>query len=136
MARKTRVTRRTAKSTPMTPANAFALAKASAQKAIDTVVKQGVALRSASRKAALERAAAARDAAAAARDAAMARAGEAKARTVEAVSHLERVFEQRVSRTIAKLGVPTTKDVRALSRQVAQLQASVDRLNRSRSRAA
>lgn len=136
MARKTRTTRRTPKSTPITPANALALAKASAQKAIATVVKRGAALRAASRKAALERAGAARDAANAARNAAMARAEEAKTRTVEAVSHLERVFEQRVSKTISKLGVPTTKDVRALSRQVAQLQASVDRLNRSRSRAA
>lgn len=136
MARKTRVTRRTKKAASLTPANAFARAKASAQKAIATVVKQGTALRNASQKAALERANAARGAATAARDAAFARAEEAKAKTVEAVSHLERVFEQRVSKAIAKMGVPTTKDVRALSRQVAQLQASVDRLNRSRSRAA
>lgn len=136
MARKTRVTRRTRKTAALTPATAFARAKATAQKAIATVVKQGAALRTASQAAALERANAARDAATAARDAAFARAEEAKAKTVEAVSHLERVFEQRVSRAIAKMGVPTTKDVRALSRQVAQLQASVDRLNRSRSRAA
>jgi hypothetical protein len=37
---------------------------------------------------------------------------------------------------MSKLGVPTAKDVRALSRQVSQLQASVERLNRSRARAA
>jgi poly(hydroxyalkanoate) granule-associated protein len=71
-----------------------------------------------------------------ARDAAFARAEEARARTVEAVSHLEKVFEQRVSKAISKLGVPTVRDVRALSRQVAQLQASVDRLHRARARAA
>lgn len=60
----------------------------------------------------------------------------AKAKTVEAVNTLEKVFETRVSRAIGKLGVPTSKDLRALSRQVTQLQASVDRLRRSRSRAA
>ena len=59
----------------------------------------------------------------------------AKAKTVEAVTTLEKVFETRVSRAIAKLGVPTAKDVHALSRQVAQLQVSVDQLRRSRSRA-
>ena len=64
------------------------------------------------------------------------RAVEARTRTVDAVTHLERVFEQRVSKAISKLGVPTTKDVKALSRQVAQLQASVERLSRSRARAA
>jgi poly(hydroxyalkanoate) granule-associated protein len=134
---KTRTSRnaRTVKATPFTPANALAIARESAQKAIGTIVKQGAALRAASQKAAMARANAAKDAANAAREAAMARAEEARAKTVEAVSQLERVFEQRVSRAISKLGVPTTKDVRALSRQVAQLQASVDRLNRSRSRA-
>ena len=136
MARKTRTARTTRKTpvTKLTPATAFALAKASARKAIDTVVKQGVALQAASRKAAMERVDAAKDVANAARDAAIARAEETKVKTVEAVSQLEKVFEQRVSKVISKLGVPTTKDVRALSRQVAQLQASVDRLGRSRSR--
>ena len=128
MARNNRNTR-TRKVTPLTPATAFALAKASARKAIGRIVKQGVAIQAASRKAAI-------DGAGAARDAAIARAEEARAKTVEAVNQLEKMFEQRVSKAISKLGVPTTKDVRALSRQVAQLQASVDRLGRTRSRAA
>ena len=67
--------------------------------------------------------------------AAMARAGDARDRTVGALSQLEKVFEQRVSRAVTSLGVPSAKDVRELSRQVAQLQASVDRLRRSRVRA-
>jgi poly(hydroxyalkanoate) granule-associated protein len=137
MARKTRTTRTTrkAKLNRFNPVNAFAMARASATNAVDAIVKQGaalvkqgVALEAASRKAAIDRATAAKDSA-------LAVAGEAKAKTVEAVSHLEKVFEQRVSKVISKMGVPTTKDVRSLSRQVAQLQASVDRLNRSRSRA-
>jgi poly(hydroxyalkanoate) granule-associated protein len=148
MARTTRTAR--TRKTPVaavTPKKAMRTIRASAQKALDAgvqaasgvrqsavgafdaLVKQGAALEQRSRRAALSRAGKARDAA-------CARAEVAKARTVEAVSHLEKVFEQRVSKAISKLGVPTVKDVRALSRQVAQLQASVEQLNRSRARAA
>ena len=120
----------------VTPAKAVRTIRASAQKALeagvqaatgvresaagafDALVKQGAALESRSRRAAL------------------ARAEEARTRTVEAVSHLEKVFESRVSKAISKLGVPTARDVRALSRQVAQLQASVEKLHRARARAA
>ena len=70
-----------------------------------------------------------------ARTAVAASAEEARSRTVQAVSQLERVFEQRVSKVITKLGVPSARDVRALTRQVAELQASVDQLRRSRARA-
>jgi poly(hydroxyalkanoate) granule-associated protein len=70
-----------------------------------------------------------------ARDAAVFRAEIARDRTLEAVTGLEKIFEQRVSRAVARLGVPTAKDVQALSRQVAQLQASVERLKRARARA-
>ncbi len=101
----------------------------SAVGAFDALVKQGAALEARSRRVALARAGKARDAA-------CARAEEARARTAEAVSHLEKIFEQRVSKAISKLGVPTARDVRALSRQVSQLQASVDQLNRARARAA
>ena len=60
---------------------------------------------------------------------------EALATTRRAVSSLERVFEQRVARAIAVLGVPSRRDVHALSQQVAQLQQSVDKLRRARARA-
>jgi len=59
----------------------------------------------------------------------------ARSRTAQAVDRFERVFEDRVGRAIGKLGVPTARDVRALSRQVAHLQQSVDQLRRSRARA-
>jgi len=138
---------RKARTPAVTPAKAVRTIRASAQKALeagvqaasgvrqsavgafDALVKQGAALESRSRRAAMAKAGKARDAA-------CARAEEARTRTVEAVSHLEKVFEQRVSKAISKLGVPTVRDVRALSRQVAQLQASVDRLHRARARAA
>ena len=71
----------------------------------------------------------------AARRAVIARAAAARTTTREAVSSLERMFEKRVSRAIAVLGVPSSRDVRALSRQVAELQQSVDKLRRARARA-
>jgi poly(hydroxyalkanoate) granule-associated protein len=97
--------------------------------AFESLVKQGAALEARSRRMALAKAGKARDAA-------CARAEEARAKTVEAVTHLEKVFEKRVSRAISSLGLPTTKDVRALSRQVTELQSSVERLHRTRARAA
>ena len=127
MARKTRTVRKTR----VTPATAMQKASASVRKTLASIAQQGAAFQAASS----ERATAAVEAAGNARDAAVARVEEARARTVAAVTSLEKVFERRVSRAIAKLGVPTTKDVKALSRQVAQLQAKVDRMSRSRARA-
>ena len=148
MARTTRTSRsRKAPAPAVTPAKAVRTIRASAQKALeagvqaatgvresavgafDALVKQGAALEARSRRVAMARAEQAREAA-------CARAEEARTRTVEAVSHLEKVFESRVSKAISKLGVPTARDVRALSRQVAQLQASVEKLHRARARAA
>ena len=59
----------------------------------------------------------------------------ARDRTAVAVSQLEKMFQERVGRTISGLGVPGNKDVRALTRQVAQLQQSVEQLRRTRARA-
>jgi len=71
----------------------------------------------------------------AARDAAVSGAGEARARTVEAMTQFEKAFEQRVSKTISRLGIPSSKEVRALSREVSQLKANVEKLRRTRARA-
>ena len=68
----------------------------------------------------------------AAQDAVIARTDEARARTVQVMTQLERVFEQRVAKTISRLGVPSAKDVRELSRQVSQLKSSVEKLRRAR----
>ena len=54
---------------------------------------------------------------------------------VETVNKLERAFEARVSRAMSRLGVPSSREVRALAREVATLKASVQRLSRSRARA-
>ena len=69
-----------------------------------------------------------------ARKAVIAGAAVARVRTSDAVSRLERVFERRVTGVISRLGVPSARDVRALSRQVAHLQQSVDQLKRVRAR--
>lgn len=69
-----------------------------------------------------------------AREALISRASEARVATADAVSRFEKVFENRVTGVISRLGVPTARDVRALSRQVAHLQQSVDQLRRVRAR--
>jgi len=81
---------------------------------------------------AMSRVEAAKDAVEAARDVVIARTGEARAKAGEMVTKLENVFEQRVSRAISRLGVPSAKEVRNLSRQVSQLKASVEKLRRAR----
>lgn len=68
----------------------------------------------------------------AAKDAVIARTDEARARTVQVMTQLERVFEQRVSKAVSRLGVPSAKEVRELSRQVSQLRSSVEKLRRAR----
>lgn len=102
--------------------------KKSALSSVNALLKQGAVLQQKSQKLVIAKAREARKAVTASAD-------EARTRTVDAVSHLEKVLEGRVSKVISKLGVPTSRDVRALSRQVSQLQLSVDQLRRSRSRA-
>ena len=63
---------------------------------------------------------------------AVAKVTEARAKAEEVMTSLEKVFEQRVSRAISRLGVPSAKEVRSLSREVAQLKAGVERLRRAR----
>jgi len=118
-----------------TPAGKFELLRKNALGAVDKIVKQGAQLQAKGRKLAVAKAKEARAAVMEARETVTARADAARVRTLEAVSQLEKVFENRVQSAISKLGVPTSRDVRALSRQVAQLQQSVDQLRRSRARA-
>lgn len=123
--RAARVVRRPAARTPRQVLQAV---RRDAKVAVDMLIARGPALLEKGRRFAVARTQEARDAV-------LARAGEARSRTVDAVSQLEKVFENRVSLAISRLGVPTSRDVRALSRQVAQLQASVEQLARKRTRA-
>lgn len=117
------------------PAGKLALLRNNALGAVDKIVKQGAELQAKGRKLAVAKAKEARAAVLEVRETVTARADAARVRTMDAVSQLEKVFENRVQNAISKLGVPTARDVRALSRQVAQLQQSVDQLRRARARA-
>jgi poly(hydroxyalkanoate) granule-associated protein len=66
------------------------------------------------------------------RDTAMERAGVARAKGAAVLTQLERAFQQRVSKAAARLGVPTAREVRALARQVAELEARIAKLRRAR----
>ena len=57
---------------------------------------------------------------------------QARDKTVEAVTQMQRAFEQRVSRAVSRLGIPSNKEVRALAREVSQLKANVEKLRRIR----
>ena len=134
MAARTKRTTRTARKAT-SAAGRIEQIRAKAMGAVDKIVKQGTALQNKARKLAVAKAKEARAVVLEAKDTVTSRADEARSRTMDAVSKLERVFENRVQNAISKLGVPTARDVRALSRQVAQLQQSVDQLRRSRARA-
>ena len=63
------------------------------------------------------------------------RAEDAREGTVAALTRLEKAFQQRVAAAVVRLGIPQASEVRALSREVAQLQRTVQQLRRSRARA-
>ena len=130
MARTKRTTRtaRPTRKAVSTPVKALQSARATASAALQDLIARGNALRSEGRKLA---AAKTREA----RKAVMERADEARSLATDAMSRFERVFQDRVTRVVSKLGIPTARDVRALSRQVAGLQQSVDQLRRVRARA-
>ena len=131
-----RTTKRTTKAArKATPAGKLQLLRKNALGAVDKIVKQGTEFQAKGVKLYAARAKEARAAVTEVREAMTARADAARVRTLAAVSQLEKVFENRVQNAISKLGVPTARDVRALSRQVAQLQQSVDQLRRARARA-
>ena len=121
---RTKRTTRTPRKAPRTLDRIKAIAMAQAK----ALARQGTMISTQGRKLAVAKA---REARAALDNGALA----ARSRAAQAVSRLESVFEDRVGRAIGKLGVPTARDVRALSRQVAHLQQSVDQLRRSRARA-
>ena len=128
MAAKARRTTRKAAPRAAAPVRTRATLQSAARKAIRSSTRNVVARALDARELVIARAESARKALAS-------RATLARSRTTKAATQLERAFEHRVSSVVAKLGVPTSKDVRALSRQVAELQASVNQLRRSRARA-
>ena len=111
-----------------TPARALDLLRASARQAVNVTTRTVLARANEARALVAGRTGALRESLAE-------RAAEARTRTTKTVSKLERAFEQRVSQAVAKLGIPSNREVRSLARQVAELQANVNQLRRARSRA-
>jgi len=100
---------------------AFSRAQAEGMKVFETLVRQGEALESKTRRAAV-------DTAAAARGAAHAKVKEVKEGVGGTWDKLEQVFEQRVARALSKLGVHTQNDVERLTARVDRLSEAVNEL--------
>lgn len=90
---------------------AFVKAQAEGMKAFNSLVKEGETLQSRTTRAAGEKVA------------------EAAARASGTWDKLEQVFEDRVARSLSRLGVPTKKDIETLSKRVAELTEVVQKLN-------
>ena len=90
---------------------AFSKAQAGGMKVFESLVQQGEVLEKKTRHVAA-------DAAAAARGAAKAKAKEVQAMAGGTWDKLEQVFEDRVARALAKLGVHTQSDVERLTERV------------------
>lgn len=61
-----------------------------------------------------------------------ARIGEVSGKAGEALEGLEKIFQTRVHRALAQIGVPTAEDVAALSKKVDVLTGSIEKLSRAR----
>lgn len=106
---------------------AFSRAQAEGMRMFETLVKQGEALESKTKQAA-------GDAAVAARGAATAKVKEVKKNVGSTWDKLESVFEARVARALAKLGVHTQADVAKLTERVDKLSAAVNELIKAQGR--
>ncbi len=100
---------------------AFSRVQAEGARMFEGLVKQGEALESKTRRAAV-------DTATAATDAAKAKVKEVKDGVGGTWDKLEQVFEARVARALAKLGVHTQSDVERLAERVDALSAAVNEL--------
>ena len=104
---------------------AFSRAQAEGMKMFETLVEQGQGLEARTRRAAS-------DTATAAAGMAAQKAKEMQAAAGGTWDKLEQVFEERVARALAKLGVHTQADVDRLSQRVEALSEAVNELIRQR----
>ncbi len=93
---------------------AFAKARAERTKIFDALVKEGHNIQLRTRALAEER-----------MGEVSGKVNDVKERASESWDKLEQVFEDRVSRALGRLGVPTSKDIKALVKRVDELSASV-----------
>ena len=103
---------------------AFSRAQAEGMKVFESLVKQGEAVETKTRRTAT-------DTAAAARSAAQAKAKEMQAKAGGTWDKLEKVFEDRVARALSRLGVHTQSDVDRLAARVDALAEAVNQLTRA-----
>ncbi|MFI4868602.1 MAG: phasin family protein [Steroidobacterales bacterium] len=61
-----------------------------------------------------------------------ARLGEARGQAADVLENLEKIFQTRVHRALAQIGVPSSEEVAALSQRVDALNANIDGLAQSR----
>jgi poly(hydroxyalkanoate) granule-associated protein len=61
------------------------------------------------------------------------RTAEVRSKAGEAMDNLEGIFQSRVQKALQQLGMPTSKEINALSRKVDELNHSVNALTRNRS---
>jgi poly(hydroxyalkanoate) granule-associated protein len=103
---------------------AFSKAQAEGTNAFDKLIKEGISLQRKTQSAAEERIGAVTEKM-------TSMAGEVGARANAHWDKLESIFEQRTATALSRLGVPTAKDVAALTKRVDQLAAAVAKLSKS-----
>ena len=101
---------------------AFNRAQAEGGKLFESLVRDGLSLEQTARKLAGNRANVVRDVV-------EGRVGQARERAVDTWDKLEKVFEDRVSRALGKLGVPGRDEMEALVSRVEELSKAVKKLN-------
>jgi len=99
---------------------AFSRAQAEGTKLFDALIKEGLTLEQTARRFAGGQADTVRDAVGS-------RVGQAKERAADTWDRLEKVFEDRVQRSLVKLGVPGRDDLNELSRRVDALTSELRR---------
>ena len=60
------------------------------------------------------------------------RVGKVQGQATDALESLEKIFQTRVHRALTQLGVPSAEEVESLSKRVDKLNASIDKLARTR----
>lgn len=108
---------------------AFAKAQEEGTRLFDTLVREGVSLEQKTRKLALGKADEVRGAVETG-------VSQVKERTQETWDKLEKVFEDRVSRALGKLGVPGRKELDEIASRVEALSREIRKLNPKPARAA
>ena len=112
---------------------AFAKAQEEGGKVFDALVKEGEAIQKKTRKMADDKFSVVRKTAdekfADVRKVADAKMAAVTGKAAGTWDRLEQVFEDRVARALSSLGVPTKKEIDKLSKRVAELTATVQKLN-------